>query len=281
MRLRIAVALCGITVALLACDDHARIQEPTIQASELDRGTQPSPSFMQVGIQSGDIIPATFKRSYPYDPAAMMENCGPHACGGRPLDASLLGIFPDKDLERPWADIAVFGCPNGSADTIPSTHSCWECKDYCAANCLDEACAVVVGSYGSDCRGYNCPEGYEIQWGPIGKAPMCKKVDEPPPPVDEPPPPTPTVTIHGPTKIAPGGQCTWTAHASSGTPPYSYSWTYNYMWDGSGPTYTGGVKSGTLYPEFRLHVYVTDANGKSASDNILVTEDPYAVLCPM
>lgn len=69
-----------------------------------------------------------------------------------------------------------------------------------------------------------------------------------------------TVSISGPGMVYHDDPATWTALASYGTTPYTYTWYRNGVQVGTGSTYSTIVKS-----SFTLQVTVRDAVGATAS----------------
>jgi hypothetical protein len=73
----------------------------------------------------------------------------------------------------------------------------------------------------------------------------------------------PVVDIFGPTEVAPGQYCSWTAQVVNGVPPFSYQWSG--IFTGSGSSVAGFAGSGG-----NLNVQVTDRFGRVTADAIVV-----------
>lgn len=160
---------------------------------------------------------------------------------------------------------------------------CWNCVEGCGTNCPPgELCMPVPWSSGSDCKRFGCPAGYNIveRHSDAGKEePYCVRDPAVYCPTTPQPPPL-VVVLEGPEKIRTGGECSWSAVAYGGTgAPKTYSWSVSNNPAGDGPYYTGGRPSGTLVGySWRLRVYATDGT-KSATQEIIVSEDPNAPFC--
>lgn len=74
------------------------------------------------------------------------------------------------------------------------------------------------------------------------------------------------VSISGPSAVFYNDPATWTAFASYGTAPYTYTWYRNGVQVGTGSTYSVVVTG-----SFTLAVTVRDASGASASASKSVT----------
>jgi hypothetical protein len=85
--------------------------------------------------------------------------------------------------------------------------------------------------------------------------------------------------ISGPTTIQPGATCMWQAIVAGGTAPYSYQWTNQGVYGGTGEYYTGSKDPGLGGNSFRLEVTVTDAAGASTTNETYVYEDSSAGPC--
>ncbi|MDZ7779481.1 MAG: hypothetical protein U5R14_06000 [Gemmatimonadota bacterium] len=84
----------------------------------------------------------------------------------------------------------------------------------------------------------------------------------------------PHASITGPTTAAMWTYCTYDAHASGGTPPYSYQWSGLASGTGSSISFTV-TQSGTLY------LQVTDANLETDDAQISLTVDSSSESCPL
>lgn len=187
-------------------------------------------------------------------------------------------------LDRIWVWCeATPGNPAHSA-AIPATSSCWNCLGGCAGSSCPpgELCVPRPNSGGSDCQRYACddPTNYDLVENWTTGIPECRRKTSSPCP---PPPCTPaTVTLDGPTKIQPGGTCTWTATISSGCSgsSYTYHWYVGTQWVGTGPSYTGGKLSGIQngYPWY-LRVDAIYNGTIAASREIQVSESTRAMAC--
>ncbi len=76
-----------------------------------------------------------------------------------------------------------------------------------------------------------------------------------------------TVSISGPSAVFYNDPATWTALASYGITPYTYTWYRNGVQVGTGSTYSIVATGGS----FTLAVTVRDASGASASASKSVT----------
>jgi hypothetical protein len=90
-----------------------------------------------------------------------------------------------------------------------------------------------------------------------------------------PPPPPLRVTITGPTLVAWGKTCTWSAQATGGTPPYNYTQWMDVQHNtlspqmGSGQTWSPSVSNGTS-SDTEVLVTVSDAGGQGAANEMFV-----------
>lgn len=270
MHIRTLMVLASLFVWLYACegaDIHPVQTEEVlpvtvVAATEMDTVYAPADSIKPV----------------PFDTSVLRFSCSPHSCNQE------TDLMPLVDwLAKPGADWAIFQCPDGSRDTIPSDTlsdptACWRCNGQCASPCPAGAeCRVVPESSGSDCRALYCPAGYSLvaEAASYPNLPQCMKEVE-----VEPVPPE--VSILGPTAIPPEDECMWTAQVAqgTGTGPISYTWYNNNLWSGTGPTYTGGMPNGSVNPWFKVRVVVQDSLMESGSDEIVVDEDSGAFACP-
>lgn len=213
-------------------------------------------------------------------PYVMAGDCGPHAnCPNGPLRFTANDVEVEIDAHTSWYwDAAIFSCNGGGADTIFSSDSCWYCRygcedPYYACN-GEEACILEQGAEEGDCRGYDCPAGYDmIQGYGLREVPQCVKAIQ----VAD-----PEVEISGPSQImVDEDECTWTANMVSGT-AHIYTWYYDGSWQKSGSdnTYTGGVLSGDLNDEFWLKVIARDTTlDMTDSYQMLVQESASARPC--
>jgi len=74
-----------------------------------------------------------------------------------------------------------------------------------------------------------------------------------------------SVSVTGPQTVTVGTSCTWQAHVSGSTPPYTYRWATMYTWYtpwSTDPTFS--TSFGSVGPEL-VKVEVKDASGSVAS----------------
>ena len=69
-------------------------------------------------------------------------------------------------------------------------------------------------------------------------------------------------SISGPASVFSGGSGSWTANVTTGQPPFTYHWSWEWEPVGTDPSYTGSM-NGEGYQKLRLDVY--DARGYAAS----------------
>ena len=89
------------------------------------------------------------------------------------------------------------------------------------------------------------------------------------------PPPTYSANIIGPTIVAGGSTCTFSASVTGGSPPYTYQWFVEQSPVSQTPSFSwpfGGVST-------EVSLTVTDASGASRSASQFVFVDPYAEGC--
>ncbi len=95
-----------------------------------------------------------------------------------------------------------------------------------------------------------------------------------------PPPPPLDIEITGPDLIEPSATCSWSAIAHDGTPPFSYFWQGDVVpkWITT-QQYTGSKDPSHPGTTFKVKVSVTDADGRTGEDELLVTESVAAPTC--
>jgi hypothetical protein len=261
MRFRSTALFGSMVIALAACDAQSLLvgtdsAEPAVQTTE--------PRFSSSGCY--EYVNPTWLGGVATDPDIIAYNCGPETCG---LSVGVgLGVNVDADG---LVDEAVIQCPNNSIFVVPSTDPCWDCVYECGgSNCPSGAlCSTIPGSYGSDCQAFTCPSGYDLVHTGVLQPPTCRRPCQ-----------TLTVDIDGPTSIQPSATCTWTANVSGGNGSHTIHWYNDNHWQTSGMYYTGGKLGGSTSSQFRVRVEVSDGS-QFTSDEIIVTEDPNAMICMM
>lgn len=82
----------------------------------------------------------------------------------------------------------------------------------------------------------------------------------------------PTVVLSGPTDADPNHSCTWTATASGGTGPYTFSWDWHLArGDVTGTVGYSSEFYGHVAGDYMFAVTVTDANNVVAVDTLYRT----------
>lgn len=260
----LAVTLGAVLLAVAAaCDTPSGISAPP--AARTPGATAPR---LTTNTLCYDSMPAAMVDSLPTEPTAIATNCGPETCGGTEV-GEVVNVLVDADGNK---DVIVIECDDNSVHYVKSDSTCWNCVEGCADSaCPDGAmCTPIPGLPGSDCRAYTCPVGWTLTQTTALTAPTCRRYKECPPPL--------TVTIDGPSKIKPGAQCTWTATVSGGSGTYTYNWFREVEWVSGASSYTGGRPNGTLLPQFKLRVEVSDGT-QGASAELLVKESSTAMVC--
>jgi hypothetical protein len=87
----------------------------------------------------------------------------------------------------------------------------------------------------------------------------------------------PSVTINGPSSIKPNVDCWWWADVTSGTAPFTYSWSQS---PGTGGGYLSDY-TGRSSSSFTIYLTVTDSNGLTGSATKSVTVTSGAGICPV
>jgi hypothetical protein len=89
------------------------------------------------------------------------------------------------------------------------------------------------------------------------------------------PPPITSVTIDGPDFVKPNAICSWFASASGGTPPYTFMWYKNGVYQTTGSELTLNTESSG----FTLRLDVTDSQQQTGSTTMVVTVNSGAMEC--
>jgi hypothetical protein len=278
MGTRNTVVLCGILVGMAACDLGTLTTVPRDGRIEVAGGPLRSTAACP------EIVEATYL-PVPPDLMAIAQSCSVEAgCGADTLPVGYAWAvdrtyYTDDRALHTRHDWVSIRCSNGTETGIGSDDSCWDCVDGCAGSaCPGQYCTAIPDQAGSDCLSFTCPDGYRIERGPgdYDKAPLpyCRLFDAIAAGCAD-----PTITLDGPVRVRPGAQCTWTAlvHAPRGS---TITWYNDGRWQGTGDSYSGGLQDGSVSTHFRIRADVWTTAGRSATAEVLVTEDSRAPFCP-
>lgn len=116
------------------------------------------------------------------------------------------------------------------------------------------------------------PVGPATYFG-AGRVDAARAMQPPVPPIE--------IGISGPSHIVPGATCTWDAIVTSGSGPFTYSWTNDASYVGASQSYTGGRLSGSTGASFILRVEAVGQAGSSGIAELVVQEQAGSPPCDM